>query len=785
MKFFKKLFLLLVYLSMVSQAQAGGGNEAAKFTLSGKVKDANTGEYLPGVNIYVKEITNGTTTNTYGFYSITLPPGNYTVEYSYIGYEKISREVKLNSNQAINIELKPKATTLESVEITARPKDENVKSTEMSVVKMDIKTINKIPALLGEVDILKTLQLFPGVQSTGEGSTGYSVRGGGTDQNLILMDEAQVYNASHLMGFFSIFNNDAVKELSLYKGDMPASYGGRLSSILDVKQKDGNNKKYGVTGGLGLISSRLMIEGPIVKNKASFLVAGRRSYADLFIPLANNDNLDGSKLYFYDFNAKLNYEINDNNRVFASGYMGRDVVKMTQGPGFGLDWGNTTFSLRWNHIFSKKMFTNFTGTHSDYTYDMGTDDEQRGFSWVSRMKNHNLKMDNGYYLNPNNTLKFGAFFSYHQFYPGTISSSGTSSVVNDFEVPSSQAFEYGLYAENEQKIGSLLKINYGIRFTIFNNVGPVTVYNFDANFQKIDSTVYTGWDIYNTYSGLEPRASFTYMLNEKSSIKGSYSRTMQLIQLASNSTVGNPFSIWFPASPNVEPQFADQGAVGYFRNFKDNMIEFSVEVFYKKMHNQIDFRDHAQLLINPELEGELRFGYGEAYGLELLLRKQTGKLTGWVAYTLSRSVRYFDDINDGKAYLSPFDKPHDVAVVADYQFTKRLSVSASWVYSSGSTATFPTGRFVFGNVIAPVYSDRNDYRLPDYHRLDLGMTLNEKPDSTRKWHYSWVFSIYNAYNRHNTYSISFENDDENPNQQVAVKTYLFGIIPSVTFNFNF
>ncbi len=781
----RSIIAFVFLVSIFSSSFAEGGTEAGKFTLSGKVKDASTGEYLPGVNIFIKEINNGTTTNSYGFYSITLPVSKYSLEFSYIGYEKVVKEINLTVNQVINMELKPISTTLEEVEITARPKDENVKSTEMSVVKMDIKTINKIPALLGEVDILKTLQLFPGVQSAGEGSTGYSVRGGGTDQNLILMDEAQVYNASHLMGFFSIFNNDAVKELTLYKGDMPASYGGRLASLLDVKQKDGNNKKYGVTGGLGLISSRLMVEGPIVKNTSSFLIAGRRSYADLFIPLANNENLDGSKLYFYDFNAKLNYEINDNNRVFVSGYMGRDVVKMTQGPGFGLDWGNKTVSFRWNHIFTKKLFTNFTATLSDYTYDMGTDDDQRGFSWVSRMKNHSFKMDNGYYLNPNNTVKFGVFASYHQFYPGTITSSGTSSVVNDFMVPNSQAFEYGIFIENEQKIGSLLKLNYGLRYTIFSNVGPGTVYNFDENFVNTDSTVYNDWDIYNTYGGFEPRLSFTYLLSEKSSIKGSYSRTMQFVQLASNSTVGNPLSIWFPSSPNVKPQFADQGALGYFRNFKDNMIETSVEVFYKKMNNQIDFKDHAQLLINPMLEGELRFGYGEAYGLELLVRKQTGKLTGWIAYTLSRSVRYFDDINDGKAYLSPFDKPHDVAIVADYQFTKRISASASWVYSSGSTATFPTGRFIYGNVIAPVYSDRNDYRLPDYHRLDLGLTINEKEKPGRKYHHSWVFSVYNAYNRHNTYSIAFETSEDDPNKQVAMKTYLFGIIPSVTFNFNF
>lgn len=782
------LFIISWFLLSSSLSYADNvDSESIKYTISGSISDKSNGEKLAGATVFVKEISNGVASNDYGFYSISLAPGKYTLVFNYVGYEKITKTIELNKSKKINIELTSLASNLEAVEITAKNKNENVRSTEMGVVKMDIKTVNKIPAFMGEVDILKTIQLLPGVISSGEGSTGFSVRGGGTDQNLILMDEASVLNASHLMGFFSVFNNDAVKDLKLYKGDMPAAYGGRLSSLLDVHQKEGNSKKFGVKGGIGLISSRLMVEGPIAKNKASFLVAGRRSYADIFLPLAPNKDIRNNKLYFYDFNFKVNAEINEKNRVFASGYIGNDVfgVNSSGGSDFGMSYGNKTFTLRWNHLFSNKLFSNFTLLRSDYSYQLGSNDPNQNFTWDSRMTNYNFKNDYGYFLNPDNTIKFGIFVTYHQFHPGLIEARNDNSVLNTFKIPDSQALEYGGYIENEQKIGGLLSLNYGLRFTVFQNIGPATVYNFDESFVKIDSTVYANGDIYNTYSGFEPRASLTYLLTENSSLKASYSRTMQFIQLASNSTVGNPLSIWFPASPNVKPQYADQGAVGYFRNFLDGGLETSVEVFYKKMYSQIDFKDHAQLLMNPELEGELRFGYGDAYGIEVFVRKNVGKLTGWLSYTYSKSTRYFEDINAGKPYLSPFDKPNDLSLVLSYDFTKRLNFSATWVYSSGSTATFPTGRFTYGNMIAPVYSDRNDFRLPDYHRLDLGVTLKEKQLSGRKWHHSWVFSVYNAYNRHNTYSISFEESKTNPNQTVAMKTYLFGIIPSITFNFNF
>jgi hypothetical protein len=754
----------------------------SKFNISGRVIDASNGEDLPGATVFFDELKTGGVSNNYGFYSISAKEGSYTLICSYVGYENFEKKINLNKSIELNIKLNPVSTNLDVVEVKGEAKDRNVTSNQMSVVKMDIKEINKVPALMGEVDILKTIQLLPGVHTTGEGSTGFSVRGGGTDQNLILLDEAAVYNASHLMGFFSIFNNDAIKDLKLYKGDIPLAYGGRLSSLLDVHQKEGNNKIYEVKGGIGLISSRILVEGPIIKDKSSFLIAGRRSYADLFLPFAKNDELHDNKLYFYDFNLKTNFNINSKNRIFASGYFGKDVIKIGNGLGFNMAWGNNTATIRWNHIFSSKLFSNMSLIRSNYNYELGSEMDLFSFKWLSQMDNHSLKYDFTYFLNNNNTLKYGAFITYHEFQPGIIEGSGDQSPINRIEVPGSQALEYGAYISNNQEISDKLKLNYGLRYTFFSSVGPGLIYNFDNQFNTVDSTKFEKLDFYNTYGGLEPRISGTYIINSKSSIKASLGKTMQFVQLASNATVGNPLSVWFPSSPNVEPQHAYQGAIGYFRNFFNDMIETSVEVFYKKMYNQIDFRDHAQLILNEKLEAELRFGEGEAYGAEFLIRKQYGDLTGWIAYTYSKSTRYFDDINEGRPYLSPFDKPHDFSFVVSYKINERLSAAATWVYGSGSPATFPTGKFEYGNMIAPVYSDRNDYRIPDYHRLDLGLTLDARKKKNRKFDYNWVFSVYNAYNRHNTYSISFVEEE---GETKAIKTFLFGIIPAITFNFNF
>ncbi|MEI7594746.1 MAG: TonB-dependent receptor [Bacteroidota bacterium] len=780
-----KIIIISCFLIIAFSSFAGAPVEIAKVTLSGYIKDKDNGEALIGAALFVNELKFGTVTNVYGFYSISLIPGKYTIKYSYIGYESNDIEIDLSKNTSINIELLPKRKDLSEVVIQAERTNENVTSNQMSTILMKMETIKKIPALMGEVDILKAIQLMPGVQSSGEGGSGFNVRGGSMDQNLILLDEATVYNASHLMGFFSVFNNDAVKELKLYKGDIPAEYGGRLASLLDIRQKDGNSKRICATGGIGTISSRLTLEGPIIKDKTSFLIAGRRSYADLFLPFAKNKDVRHNTLYFYDLNFKLNHVFNQNNRLFLSGYYGRDIIAVGKTDPFKMSWGNSTITARWNHLFSKKLFSNFSYINSIYNYGLGVESSVSGFKWTSTLKDYTLKADMGYYINPDNTVKFGASATMHTFQPGITKGLGGQSFINEMRIPASNALEYGIFASHEVAFNALFSVNYGLRYSIFQNMGKATIYNFDANYNALDSTVYSKGDIFNTYGGLEPRIGSKFILTENSSVKASYSRTMQYIHLASNSTVGTPLDIWLPSTPNIKPQKGDQFAFGYFRNFKKNMFETSIEVYYKKMHNQIDFKDHAQLLMNPQIEGELRFGKANAYGIEFLIRKQEGKFTGWIGYTYSRVKRTFKDINNGNPYSAPYERPHDISIVMSYDLTKRINVSATWVYASGAPITFPTGRFVYGNVVAPVYSDRNSFRIPDYHRLDLGLTYEGKEKPNKRYHGSLTVSVYNAYNRHNTYSISLKENPDNHTETQAWRTYLFPIIPAITYNFKF
>ncbi len=780
---FPYICLLLMMIVLILPFGVLAENPVKNPTISGTIKDKSNGEMLIGATIFVKELKTGTTTNIYGFYSLSLPAGKYHIQYSYMGYQNIDKELDLKANTTLNLELGIKDELLKEVVVVGQKKTENVKSNEMSVVKMDIKTIRKIPALMGEVDIIKAIQLLPGVQSTSEGATGFSVRGGSPDQNLIQLDEATVYNASHLMGFFSVFNNDAVKDVKLYKGDIPPSAGGRLSSVLDVRMKDGNSKKFSGTGGIGTISSRLTLEGPIIKDKMSFVASARRTYADVFLRFSNKDNLKDNNLYFYDFNGKINYQINDNNRVFISSYMGRDIFK---NPDFQMNWGNRTTTVRWNHLFSKQMFSNFTFVHSTFDYGLGVPEGQsNSFDWVANLTDYAVKADFGYYPNTNNTIKFGVQTTLHHFHPGLAKGTGENSFFSEYEVYHSSALEHAVYIGNEQQIGANLSLKYGLRYSLFQNMGYGVVFNYNDRYEPTDSTVYGKGEIFHSYDGLEPRFGINYALNETSSIKANYSRTKQYIHLASNSTSGTPLDIWFASSPNVEPQVADQFALGYFRNFRDNTLETSVEAYYKKNHHAIDFKDHAELLLNQYLEGELRFGTAESYGLELYAKYQKDKFNGWVSYTLSKSTRKISEINDGKVYPSSYDKPHNVAVVANYELNKRLSIGMNWVFASGSPVTFPTGRAIFGNKVVPVYSDRNSYRMPAYHRLDLSVTLKDKEKAGRKWHGEWNFSVYNAYGRKNAWVINFEQDPDNPNVTYAEKTYLFSIVPSITYNFNF
>ena len=783
----KRKLLLLFLMTLAIKVNIGFAlntipDSEKRYTISGKIKDANTGEELIGSTVYIKEIKTGIATNVYGFYSISIPAGSYTLVYSYIGYQSIEKKIDLKSNTNLNIELKPTQQQLGEVVISAERKNENVVRDEMSVIKMDSKTIKQIPALLGEVDIIKALEVLPGIQTTSEGSSGFSVRGGAPDQNLILLDEATIYSVSHFLGFFSIFNNDAIKDVTIYKGDIPMNYGGRLSSVLDVRMNDGNSKQFTATGGIGLISSRLTLEGPIKDEKTTYVISGRRTYYDLFFPLSSDTTVKKSKLYFYDFNAKITHQFNENNRLYISGYFGRDVFSNANA---GMTFGNQTFTMRWNHLFSKQLFSNFSFVQSAYNYSLGNPGAAtNSFEWDAAMKDYGLKADFTFYPNPNNTIKFGASSTYHVFNPGSVNGIGSQSSFTQFNLPSNYTLEHGIYLGNDQKLNERLTIKYGLRYSIFQNVGAATVYHYDSNFQSTDSTVYSSGKIYNTYSGLEPRLGMVYKFNEFSSVKASYSRTYQYIQLAQNSTSGTPLDVWFTASPNVKPQKADQFAVGYFRNFLDNIIETSVECYYKTLDNSIDFKDNADLFLNKKLEGELRFGTAKSYGVEVYIKKALGKFYGWISYTLSRTDRTFPDINNGKTFLSYYDKPNNIAIVANYEFDRRRTLSANWVYYTGAPVTFPTGRAVYEGEVVPIYSDRNAYRMPDYHRLDLSFTIKAKVKPERRFTHEWVFSVYNVYDRHNTWTINFVQD-KTTNTTYAERTYLFGIIPAVTYNFKF
>ena len=756
-----------------------------KITLSGYISDAVSGERLAGVTVIETNLKTGTSTNSYGYYSISIPPGKWDLQLSYIGYKTINHNGYAVKNLQHDFVLEQDEKLLGEVVIVAKRSDENVREPSMGMVKLDVKTIKTIPSLLGEIDVVRVLQLMPGVQATSEGSTGFSVRGGGSDQNLILLDDATVYNASHLLGFFSIFNNDAVKNVTLYKGDIPAAYGGRLSSLLDVEMKEGNPAKIGVAGSIGTISSKLTVDGPVIKDRTTFLVAGRRTYADIFLPFAREEEIRDNRLYFWDLNLKLTHVLNEKNRLYFTGYYGKDVFKNDYSR---VDFGNQTGSLRWNHIFSGNLFMNVGMNYSGYNYNLGTPDDGTGsfsFLWESRITDYHPRIDFTHYVNENHKLRYGASVIHHNFFPGKVSGVGSLSGSPYFLLPSSYALESGLYISDEYTLSGNLTLKYGLRFAMFQNLGPGTYFEYDNEYIPADSIIYPSGKIFNTYSALEPRFAFIYLLNHLSSLKGSYSHTAQFVTLAQNSSSGTPLNIWFPASPNVEPQLCDQFAVGYFRNLADDAFEISGEVYYKNFRRVIDFRDHAVLFLNPYMEGELRRGRGYSYGIETLLRKNQGFFTGWLSYTYSRSFRIVPDINNGNRYPSLYDKPHTINLVTTFALSQRITASSTWTYSTGLPLTLPTGRAVIGNSIIPVYSDRNSYRMEDYHRLDLSVSLHGKVKPGKKWHSELNLSVYNLYNRHNSWAINIVPDDTDPYVTYAERTYLFAIIPALTWNIKF
>ena len=773
----KNILLLVLFTGLFSLSQA-----QEKHTISGTITDGETGEALIGASVYIPSIQKGTTTNIYGFFSLTLPEGNYQADFGFIGYKTQKKDLQLNKDLKIDLELFPASIEIgEAVIEGENDAINNVESVEMSKVTMQMEAIKKIPAFLGEVDVIKAIQLLPGVQVVGEGGSGFYVRGGAVDQNLILLDDAAVYNASHLLGFFSVFNSDAIKDIQLYKGGIPARFGGRLSSVLDIHMNEGNNKSFHGTGGIGTIASRLTLEGPIVKDKGAFLISGRRTYADLALRFSQDQALRDTRLYFYDTNLKANYKLGENDRIYLSGYFGRDVTGFADL--FRIEWGNTTGTLRWNHIYNSKLFSNVTVIYSDFDYVLGQELGNLGFRWDSSIRDVSGKIDFNYFINANNQLRFGVISTRHRMDPGFARPTSEDGLLNEIRLPLNYHLESGVYVSNEHSITDKLTAIYGLRYSLFNNMGG-TYYNFDNNFDAIDSTVFAKNDIHNTYGGLEPRLGVNYRIDSKSSVKASYNRTMQYIHLASNSTSSSPLDIWFASSPNVKPQIADQVAIGYFRNFKNNSIEASVEVYYKDMQNSIDFRNDAQLLLNEKIEGELRFGQARAYGMEFFLRKQTGRLSGMVGYTLARTERKVEAIAEDW-YPTKYDKTHDISIVAAYDLTKRVSLGATFVYGTGAAVTFPTGRFEYYGTVVPVFGERNSNRMPAYHRMDIGATIQQKKNETRKWKGEWVFSVYNVYFRKNAYQIEFRQSEDDPNKTEAVKTYLLPILPSVTYNFKF
>lgn len=767
------LFLLFFSTNLQSQE---------KYTVSGSVTDATSGEELLGASIWITELGTGGITNEYGFYSLTVPEGTYNLNISYIGYTTMIKELSLSENIRLDVELEPESTSLEEVVVTSDRKDGNIKSPQMSVTSLDVKEIALVPVVFGEQDVIKTIQLLPGIKSN-EGGGGFFVRGGSADQNLILLDEAPVYNASHLLGFFSVFNSDAIKDLTVYKGHIPAEFGGRASSVLDIQMNNGNNKKFNASGGIGLISSRLTIENPIVKDKGSFIISGRRTYLDLFLKASNDEDVRNSVLYFYDLNAKANYKFGEKDRVFLSGYFGRD--KFGAGDVFGFDWGNTTATLRWNHLFSDRLFSNTTALFSDYNYDVeiaGDEGENNGFDITSGIKDWSLKQDFKYFINPKNSLRFGLNGIYHTFVPGQINPQSNSNI-NALELQEKYAWEAAAYVSDDMEVSDKLSLNFGLRYSWFAQVGPGDIFTYDEDGDVATTETFDSGEIVETYGGLEPRAGLTYLLSDESSVKASYGRNRQYLHLVSNSTSGTPIDIWIPSSNNVKPQIADQYALGYYRNFKDDAYESSVEVYYKDMFNQVDYRTGAELVFNENVESQLLFGKGWSYGAEFYLKKNIGKLSGWLSYTWSRTEREFEGIDNGDPYPANWDRTHDLALVAIYKLSPKWTLSSSFVYQTGNAITYPVGKYEIDDEIINLYDTRNDNRLPDYHRLDIGATLQLKKND--RFESNLNFSLYNAYGRRNAFIINFQEAENDPNRTEAVRLSLFSFVPSITYNFKF
>lgn len=770
----KLLFLLSLILSLsVSQAQAD------RYTVSGIIKSKEKGETLIGASI--RAGNTGTFSNEYGFYSLTLDKGNYTLEFSAIGLQTKTLDLALNRDTILAIFLEDEIKNLEGVIVTAQSRGRSISNPQMGIERLSTQEIKNIPVLLGERDILKTIQLLPGIKSAGDGNTGFYVRGGAGDQNLILLDEAPVYNASHLLGFFSTFNSDAIKDMTMYKTGMPAQYGGRLSSVLDIKMNDGNNQQFGMSGGLGLVSAKLNIEGPLQKDRSSFLLTGRRTYADMFLKLSKDSTVSRNTLYFYDLNAKLNYQLGEKDRLYLSGYFGKDVMGV--GPTFGINWGNGTGTLRWNHIFSNKMFSNTSLIFSNYKYRISIRSSGDDFDIFSQIRDYNLKQEFQLYANSRNNIRFGFNSIYHIITPGEVEASIGSSV-NSIALQKRYSWENAVFASNTWKVSGKVNITYGLRVSSFSILGEGDYFAIDSTGQVTNTFSYKKGEFVKTYVNAEPRIAASYVLNTAASVKASYVRNVQNLHLVSNSTSSNPTDKWIANTNIIRPEISDQVSLGYYQDLFQRKFELSIETYYKSMQNQIDYRDGADIFANSDaIESQLLFGKGRAYGIELLMKKKAGKFTGWLSYTLSKTEKKINGINDNDWYNARQDRTHDVALVGAYQLNSRWTLSATWVFYTGDAVTFPAGKYLIDDNVIFYYTRRNAYRMPAYHRLDLGATWMLK--KKKRWSSELTFSVYNAYGRENAFTINFRQSEDDPAKTEVVRYALFKYIPSVSYNFKF
>ena len=766
-----------------------------QYTISGYVKEEATGESLLGTNVYIKENLKGTTTNQYGFYSLTVPDTSFTLVFSFIGFQLQEFPVKLNKNIRLNVNLKSNAIETKEVNITAEKEDRNVQSSEMGRQTLDIEKIKTLPAFLGEVDILKSIQLLPGVSSAGEGNSGFYVRGGGPDQNLILLDEANVYNASHLFGFFSVFNSDAIQNVTLTKGNMPANYGGRLSSVLDIQMKEGNNKRVGMQGGIGFVSSRFTIEGPIKKDTGSFIISARRTFIDLFFGkpfVKESSSISGNKYFFYDLNAKVNYRLSNKDRVFLSGYFGRDVFNFKSPDSeffVKVPWGNATATARWNHLFNDRLFLNTSYIYTNYKFEFEGGQNDFSFKLFSGITDYNLKEDFTWLPNVNHTVKFGGQYIFHVFVPSNATAKAGEVSFDIGKILRQYAHDAAVYINDEYEINDKWLVNAGLRFTLFQQVGPFERYiNDPITGQATDTLHYSQGQNVKTYTHAEPRFALRYSINHLSSLKASVSQNYQYIHLASLSSISLPTDTWIPSSDKVKPQSSIQYALGYFRNLKNNTYESSVELYYKSMQNQIEYEEGflPENTVNSNLDNYFVAGKGWSYGAEFFLKKNKGKFNGWIGYTLAWTKRKFPDLNNGKVFFPKYDRRHDVSVVLSYDISKRWTLGATWVYATGNLNTFPERVFVLsnGDILEDYGGQRNNYRLAPYHRMDVSATLKGKPH--KRYESSWNFAIFNVYNRYNPYIIYFDKTYSADKITIKAKQIsLFPLIPSVTYNFKF